>query len=93
MEEVEYQGGVHLDATCDNQEYEWVGEGEVTQAAAAGAGGGISLDNCGNASLFIVPYAREPKAGNTAEMGEVRVCAVDDDLGRWPRFQHVIEES
>lgn len=39
----------------------------------------LTYPGCGNSALFMVPYegGKEP---------EVKVCAVDDDMGRWPRF-------
>jgi hypothetical protein len=79
MEEVEFQGGVHRDETCSAKKYAFVGD-KAKPVVIAG---------CGNLSLFEVPYAKEPKAGAAAQ-GVVTVCAVDDDMGRWPRFQHVI---
>lgn len=38
----------------------------------------VTLRGCGNSSMFAVPYGKD---GEPA-----KVCAVDDDMGRWPRF-------
>ena len=38
----------------------------------------LRLRGCLNSSLFEVPFGDNE--------GVVRVCAVDDDMGRWPRF-------
>ena len=49
---------------------------------------------CGNETQFLVPY-RPP--GTIKDAGEgphtALVCAVCDELGKWPRFAHVIEED
>lgn len=73
MEEIEFQDGVHLDATCENR-YVTPLTGDKVK--------GVEVAMCGENALFEVPY--EPLGSDT--ISKVRVCAVDDRVGLWPRF-------
>lgn len=73
MDLVEEQDGEHLDAQCSARTFEFCGD-KLKPA---------TLPGCGNSSLFAVPYKTE-KGG--PDNGPITVCAVDDDMGRWPRF-------
>lgn len=61
----------------------------------------IFTSGCGQESRFVIPYRLpEGKLGaqmakhHDKELGPTLVaCAVDDDMGRWPRFKSVIEED
>jgi len=52
---------------------------------------------CGQETRFLVPYALpQGKLGKAMEKrgaGVVEACAVDDDMGKWPRFANVIQED
>jgi hypothetical protein len=86
---VEEEGGVMLGDSCQPKPYrlpikdQITGEERQKQYFTAG---------CGKDALFAIPYRR-----STDEPGErngiIRVCAVDDDLGKWPRFQNAMEED
>ena len=54
--------------------------------------------SCGNEAKFVLPYQPIDAAGKIdAEAmlkrgaGLVQVCAVCDDVGRWPNFENVME--
>lgn len=69
MDQVEAQGGTHLDEMCKAKTYEFTGD-RIKPA---------TLPGCGNVALFDVPFLDNSSDG-------VTVCAVDDDMGKWPRF-------
>lgn len=71
MDAVEEQGGTHLDDRCKAKKYTFVGD-KVNPVILAG---------CGNELLFEVPYV-----GSNDAAESLTVCAVDDDMGKWPRF-------
>lgn len=52
---------------------------------------------CGREARFLVPYGLpQSKLGKAMEKrgaGIVEVCAVDDDMGKWPRFQDAMKED
>ncbi len=75
MERVDDVDGTHLDEQCKMRTYEFCGDKLPDRAK--------TLPGCGESALFLVPY--EGIEG-TSEHGPIRVCAVDDDMGRWPRF-------
>lgn len=83
VEAVEYQGGELLDELCKSRKYTFTGDKAKP----------ITLAGCGNQSLFRVPYEAygirlDEEGSELVEAGlhPVVVCAVDDDMGRWPRF-------
>lgn len=72
MEKAEAQGCVHRDEVCVDTTYEFDGRRSP-----------VRMRGCHNATLFDVPY----ESFIDARQGTVqRVCAVDDAMGRWPRF-------
>lgn len=71
MDSVEEQGGTHLDRQCKARKYIFTGD-RIKPAI---------LPGCGNDLLFAVPYE-----GRAGAAGSVVACAVDDDMGKWPRF-------
>lgn len=75
IEEVEAQGGGHLDKQCKAKTYKFGNNHKP-----------LTLPSCGNSALFVVPYEALNKDGSEAGMHPLEVCAVDDDMGRWPRF-------
>ncbi len=76
MEAIEADGGEHLDKVHEHSNYlEFVG-GPTKDVAQS------YHRNCGESALFEVDY--QPIHGDTLERMEV--CAVDDWMGRWPRF-------
>lgn len=52
---------------------------------------------CQQEAQFLVPYdlpdTRLGKAMEKRGAGIVQVCAVDDDMGKWPRFANAIQED
>lgn len=78
MEDVERQGGEHLDELCKSTTYSvFSGKHEVKP---------LTFPMCGNSSLFRVPYQALSVAGDEIGTHPVVACAVDDDMGAWPRF-------
>ncbi len=76
LEAVEGQGGEHLDEQCKAKRYEFVGSDQKP----------VTLPSCGNNALFHVPYEARDADGMELGLHPLRVCAVEDDMGRWPRF-------
>lgn len=76
MTQVDDAGGEHLDEMCAARTYKFTGE-RLKPA---------TLPGCGNSTLFAVPYEGLDLKGNEMPVQPVRACAVDDDMGRWPRF-------
>lgn len=77
--EVEEQGGTLRTDQCKAKKYTWSGKSLAPQTIAG----------CGNPFRFDVPY--EPYGGNLIQ--KVMVCAVEDNVGMWPRFRHVIQDK
>lgn len=76
VELVESQGGELLDDMCKARRFNLTGNKTKP----------ITIAGCGNQTLFRVPYEALDKKGKEAGLHPVVVCAVDDDMGRWPRF-------
>ncbi len=84
VETVEKDGGELLDTFCEDQVYKFTGKHSKS----------VTLAGCRNQSLFSVPYnalgikRSEDGGSELVEVGlhPIVVCAVDDDMGRWPRF-------
>lgn len=72
MASAEEQGATHRTEVCSETAYDLGGRKPV------------KFRGCGNASLFDVPY--ESIVQDAREGVVERVCAVDDAMGRWPRF-------
>lgn len=92
LEEVERKGGMHLDDPCLPKEFkiklpDSSGKRRTRRAFTSG---------CGQDKLFVIPY--DPASRSDEERkkmlargaGFATVCAADDDLGKWPRFAHVM---
>jgi hypothetical protein len=73
---VEEQGGDLLEEMCKARKYEFTGVESRP----------VILQGCGNQALFSVPYEALDKNGNELGLHPAVVCAVDDDMGKWPRF-------
>jgi hypothetical protein len=72
MESIENQGGVHLDEAHENVFHTKLAGDHVK---------GIEIGYCNESALFEVPYT-----GEDGVVTDIRVCAVDDRMGLWPRF-------
>lgn len=88
LEEVERQGGVHLPDPCTAPSI------RMKQPDAAGnlKWKEVFLTGCGKDARFALPYepaaesAKDRQAMIERGAGFVTACAVDDDMGKWPRF-------
>lgn len=82
MEAAEEQGGELLDEVCDARTYSFTGSRSKK----------VTFPMCGNSTIFDIPYLEDSDApllvgaGPTAQP-RIKVCAVDDGLGLWPRFR------
>lgn len=94
VEAVEDTGGTLLPDICNPRQFKLrlpspeTGEYEWTDLYTSG---------CMREARFALPY-NVPQSKQGAKMKEraagiVTVCAVDDDMGKWPRFQHAIKED
>lgn len=72
---VEATGGIALPDLCEGY---WI----KYPASRGRAHKRVRSSHCGNHSKFSVPYI-----GEGGKAGHVIACAVDDDMGAWPRFQ------
>lgn len=93
MEAVEEAGGMQIERRCEPTKIRLKApnaRGEMKPKTFFTAG-------CQQNALFAVPYevpqGRLGTKMQKAGAGVAIVCAVDDDMGRWPRFAHVIEED
>jgi hypothetical protein len=77
---LEDQGGQHLNDQCKAKTYRWTGTNEQPRV----------VEGCGNHMLLDVQY--EPYQDGSV-VQSVTVCAVDDNVGMWPRFRHAIKDS
>lgn len=92
-EEVEAQGGVNLPRRCNPRKFK-------LPLPKTGGGKGwkeLFTTGCGQESLFEIPYSlpggRLGKKMRDRGGGLVVACAVDDDMGKWPRFANTIQED
>lgn len=77
MEAVEDQGGEHLDEQCKARRYEFSG----------GKSKPVTLPSCGQSALFMIPVELPDDEMTGVMLPEpVKVCAVEDLVGLWPRF-------
>jgi len=76
MDQIAEQGGEHMDRTCVSREFEFVGPHSKP----------ITLRYCNNDTVFAIPYEALDKEGREAGLQPVEVCAVEDNVGMWPRF-------
>jgi hypothetical protein len=73
MTQAEEQGAAHRDEACTKRTYDFDGLRRP-----------VTIRGCGNSTLFDVPY--ESIVADARPGVVERVCAVDDAMGRWPRF-------
>lgn len=73
IDAVDDQGGMHTDDLCDDRYFTEFSGDKVK---------GHELEMCNEVAIFHVPYE-----GEDGKPSEVRVCAVDDSMGLWPRFR------
>lgn len=88
LESVEDGGGAVLTGLCTPQRYKLKVEGKVRDYFTTG---------CRRESRFLIPYEL-PKGRLGQKMakrgaGLVTACAVDDDMGKWPRFKSAVQED
>ena len=76
IEAVEEQGGEHLEKSCEVRRYEFVGP----------KGKPFIPPTHSDPTLFLLPYDAIDKHGAEVGAQPIEVCAVEDDMGRWPRF-------
>lgn len=84
MEMVEAEGGEHLDEQCKGRRFEISGEPYLKTQR-------VTLPYCGNSALFEIPYEKPVDGTNAAVLDKVRVCALDDMVGLWPRYEECMK--
>lgn len=82
---VQDQGGVQVDELCSMRSY------DLTGPKGKEPGKKLHLPGCGNYSIFSIPYegssvTEEDGTVKSLPGGDIRLCAVCDDLGITPRF-------
>lgn len=93
MEHIESVGGTLLPEPCRPRKF------KLKQPNKQGDLKWTNLftTGCGREARFAVPYnVPAGKRGDTMKErggGIVIACAVDDDIGKWPRFSQAIEED
>jgi len=86
LEEVEHQGGALLNDPCEPSYFNL----EQPDASGKLKLRKLSTTGCGNDCRMGVPY--QPPEGTTGA-AFVAACAVDDNMGDWPRFRHAIKRA
>lgn len=76
VEAVEEQGGELTDLTCTDRVVKLTGPNAKP----------AKLRYCRNDTIFEVPYEAADKEGRSMGLQPIQVCAVDDNMGAWPRF-------
>lgn len=78
MDVIEEAGGMHLDMDCTPERFR-------LKTSPDGPERIRETQACGNPSLFDIPFPL-PDGSDLVNTGTVRVCAVCDNVGLWPRF-------
>lgn len=78
IDAIEDDGGEYLEGLCEARKYALTGD-QIKEPTIPG---------CGNQTLFKVPYASEVPGTNASVLEHVVLCAVCDDIGSMPRYQH-----
>lgn len=85
---VEADGGALLEDRCESAAF------QLTQPTISGAHVRRTFETvgCGEQSRFVLPYDRIAEAKLDAdEAAFVTVCAVDDDMGKWPKYRAAMQ--
>lgn len=79
LKEIKKQGGVHLDDEVHEHVYHphFVGPKSAK---------GYTQTYCNSVALFDIPYLEQDNTVSPA-IESIKVCAVDDCIGLWPRFK------
>lgn len=82
---IQEAGGVHVDELCAAREY------DLTGPKGRRPGKRLYMPGCGNYSIFSIPYEGSTVVDDEGDLktlpgGEVKLCAVCDDVGVTPRF-------
>lgn len=93
LEGVEAEGGAMLPDRCRATKYAL----RIPDADSELRFRDFFTTGCGQDTRFVLPYKLpKGKLGEKMESrggGLVTVCAVDDEVGKWPRYAHLIEED
>ncbi len=94
MEQIEGVGGTLLPETCRPMKFKLK---QPTDKAGEMKWKDLFTAGCGREARFAIPYSIPAgKRGETMRErggGVVIACAVDDAIGKWPRFSQAIEED
>lgn len=83
MERIESDGGQHLPGVCRGSKYKLEVPTHKGRRKEQ-----FFTTGCLNESRFLVPYQAPEGDEALAAQGMAVVCAVDDAVGLWPRFQN-----
>ncbi len=86
MDLVEADGGQHVVGPCTPYEYPL----EV-QSISGRETRTMKTTGCGKEARFMVPYPSGDGGAPTMEMA--LVCAIDDAIGLWPRYNSIWEDN
>lgn len=75
---IEDIGGAHLDEMCDARTFD--------EFSGAGKSKPLILAGCGESALFEFPYQAHSLDGEGLGVYPIKLCAVDDAVGAFPRF-------
>jgi predicted translin family RNA/ssDNA-binding protein len=80
IDSVEEQGGTHLDEVHEHVYHEhFTGDHPLPEDKHL-------IEYCEASALILLPYDATTAQGDEIGVQPVKVCAVDDMVGRWPRF-------
>lgn len=89
-ETVEQQGGARLEEACVPSMFKL----KVPDHSGDMRWKRFHTSGCRNHSRFVVQYDPGEEVSETHPSGGLMTaCAVDDDMGKWPRFAHAMQED
>lgn len=102
IEEAEAQGGVHLSEKCQPQSFRLMYPvDENRPEASQKRSKRFTTTGCNRQAKFLVPLLPDAYMAEhgidfdpvATEPALVKVCAVDDAMGLWPRFQDAMQSG
>jgi hypothetical protein len=79
IDAIELDGGAYLEKLCPVREYTFTGEKKPNTLV-------YQREHPDVPALFEIPYEATNSLGESLGVQPIEACAVEDDIGAWPRF-------